>query len=116
MTPEILKVKATDIVENGLWRLYPVINVDKVKDIPSDYPGLMGVPITFMDKYNPEAFEILACPNHLKIEGRETYRRLIIRNLHPVLPEEVDLQADMRRVGLPAIDIFMTREKETATT
>lgn len=38
---------------------YDAINVDKVTDIPYDYNGAMGVPITFMDKYNPEQFEIL---------------------------------------------------------
>ena len=38
---------------------YEAINVDKVKDIPIDYNGVIGVPITFMDKYNPEQFEIV---------------------------------------------------------
>ncbi|SMN01465.1 Modification methylase EcoRI [uncultured Candidatus Thioglobus sp.] len=38
---------------------YDAINVDKTKEIPIDYAGAMGVPITFMDKYNPEQFEIL---------------------------------------------------------
>lgn len=38
---------------------YPGINVDKVSDIPCDYNGTMGVPITFLDKYNPEQFEII---------------------------------------------------------
>ena len=36
-----------------------IINVDKVKDIPTDYDGMIGVPITFLDKYNPEQFEIV---------------------------------------------------------
>ena len=39
---------------------YDAVNVDKVKDIPIDYDGVMGVPITFLDKYNPEQFEIVA--------------------------------------------------------
>ena len=39
---------------------YNAINVNKVADIPKDYDGVMGVPITFMDKYNPEQFEIEA--------------------------------------------------------
>lgn len=39
---------------------YDAINIDKVSDIPFDYDGLMGVPITFLDKYNPEQFEIIA--------------------------------------------------------
>ena len=38
---------------------YDAINVDKVKEIPADYDGVMGVPITFLDKYNPEQFEII---------------------------------------------------------
>lgn len=38
---------------------YDAINVDVTKDIPKDYPGAMGVPITFMNKYNPEQFEII---------------------------------------------------------
>ena len=38
---------------------YDAINVDKVKDIPKDYDGVIGVPITFLDKYNPEQFEIV---------------------------------------------------------
>lgn len=42
---------------------YDAINVDKVKDIPMDYYGVMGVPITFLDSYNPEQFEIEALGN-----------------------------------------------------
>ena len=38
---------------------YDAINVDKVNQIPCDYDGVMGVPITFLDKYNPEQFEII---------------------------------------------------------
>ncbi|MBO7492203.1 MAG: adenine-specific methyltransferase EcoRI family protein [Bacteroidales bacterium] len=38
---------------------YDAINVDKTVDIPMDYDGFIGVPITFMDKYNPEQFEII---------------------------------------------------------
>ena len=38
---------------------YDAINVDKVSEIPCDYDGVMGVPITFLDKYNSEQFEIL---------------------------------------------------------
>lgn len=38
---------------------YEAINVDKTADIPCDYEGVMGVPITFLDKYCPEQFEIV---------------------------------------------------------
>ena len=42
---------------------YNAINVDKVSDIPIDYAGVMAVPITFLDKYNPEQFEIMDSNN-----------------------------------------------------
>ena len=38
---------------------YDAININKTKDIPFDYIGYMGVPITFLDKYNPDQFEII---------------------------------------------------------
>ena len=38
---------------------YDAVNVDRVADIPVDYDGVMGVPITFLDKFCPEQFEIL---------------------------------------------------------
>ena len=38
---------------------YDAINVDKLTDIPMDYAGAMGVPITFLNKYNPDQFEIV---------------------------------------------------------
>ena len=40
---------------------YDAINVDKTSEIPIDFDGVMGVPITFLDKYNPEQFEIIGC-------------------------------------------------------
>lgn len=40
---------------------YDAINVDRVKDIPVNYDGVMGVPVTFIDKYNPNQFEIVGC-------------------------------------------------------
>lgn len=46
---------------------YNAINVDKVADIPCDYDGIMGVPITFLHKYNPDQFEIVGCTES---EGR----------------------------------------------
>lgn len=42
---------------------YDAINVDKVSDVPLDYEGVVGVPITFLDKYNPDQFEIIGLGN-----------------------------------------------------
>ena len=79
---------------------YDAINVNKTKEIPLDYPGFMGVPISFLDKYNPEQFEIICSDYEIKeglfpklvnkkwkgkndrgyIDGKRLYSRLIIRN------------------------------------
>ena len=42
---------------------YDAIEVSKVNDIPGDYEGAMGVPITFLDKFNPNQFELLGSFN-----------------------------------------------------
>lgn len=60
---------------------YKVIHIGRAVDIPCDYDGIMGVPITFFDKYNPEQFEILGMTeNNVKMkdywkEGSEKYDR-----------------------------------------
>jgi hypothetical protein len=78
---------------------YNAINVDKTQDIPIDYDGYMGVPITFLDKYNPDQFEIadgigrysmLTGPTEetkgtylTKVNGKPKYARIIIKNKNP---------------------------------
>jgi len=62
---------------------YDAINVDKVKGIPMDYTGEMGVPITFMDKFNPNQFEIITSINVPRIDGVAKYKRIVIRNKNP---------------------------------
>ena len=49
--------------EYPTYENYNAIEVGQTKNIPTDYKGLMGVPITFLDKYNPEQFEILMLAN-----------------------------------------------------
>ena len=76
-----------------------VINIDKVQNIPVDFDGLMAVPITFLDKYNPEQFEIIDALNRYtildyfgvnedvqnrhshccNINGKSTYYRIVVR-------------------------------------
>ena len=48
---------------------YNAIEVSKTAEIPFDYDGVMGVPITFMDKYNPEQFEILGITDRQNTSG-----------------------------------------------
>lgn len=73
---------------------YHAIEVSKVKDIPINYDGVMGVPITFLDKYNPEQFEILGIDRYIEnnpnpgrrfsLNNKEVYARIIIK--HKRLP------------------------------
>lgn len=88
---------------------YDAINVNSFNDIPCDYEGVMGVPITFLDKYNPDQFEILDCcepaielelfkkykyfheyPSrqiiHNGVLCQKTYHRILIRNKKPQKP------------------------------
>ncbi len=63
---------------------YDAINVDKTKDIPADYDGVMGVPITFLDKYNPDQFRIVKFrkgndDKDLSINGKYPYFRILIK-------------------------------------
>lgn len=63
---------------------YNAINVNKYTEIPNDYYGEIGVPITFLDKYNPEQFEIVKFrkgndDKDLCIKGKCPYFRVIIR-------------------------------------
>jgi hypothetical protein len=68
---------------------YDAINVNRVQNIPCDFFGKMGVPITFLDKHNPDQFELIGIdryvednPNYGKrftINGTEKYARILIR-------------------------------------
>lgn len=64
---------------------YDGINVNKTKDIPKDYDGVMGVPITFLHKFNPDQFEIIKFrkgndEKDLSINGKNPYFRILIKN------------------------------------
>lgn len=104
-----------DLIRNYSSEEYPAfdnynaINVGRTQDIPCDYPGIMGVPITFLDKYNPNQFEIVwqasgntraSAPSEVLnevgykvhpedrggcgvINGKRQYSRILIRNKHP---------------------------------
>ncbi len=69
---------------------YDAIEVPFTDAIPSDYKGVMGVPISFMDKYCPEQFEIIGVANHgkdneydlfsPKINKTQIFKRILIKN------------------------------------
>ena len=68
---------------------YDAINVNQTTNIPDDYCGIMGVPITFLSKHSPEQFEIIGVDRYVAdnpkyghrftINGKETYARILIR-------------------------------------
>ena len=67
---------------------YYAINVDKTCDIPSDYDGVMGVPISFLNKYNPNQFQIIGNEYSLNIDrgrgyvaGKRMYSRIFIKKI-----------------------------------
>ena len=66
---ELLLYKQYDPAEYPTYDNYDAIEVSKTADIPVDYEGIMGVPITFLDKYNPEQFEILGITDRNNIYG-----------------------------------------------
>ena len=80
---------------------YDAIEVPVVAGIPSDYSGVMGVPISFLDKYCPEQFEIVGCSYNYgrpegwdesismsgTIDGNNVYKRILIRHINPEAQE-----------------------------
>lgn len=72
-------------IEYPKYDNYNGINVNKTKNIPIDYKGFMGVPITFLHKFNPDQFEIIKFRKgndgkDLSINGKCPYFRILIRN------------------------------------
>jgi hypothetical protein len=89
---DLVLYKKYDPTEYAKYDNYDAIEVSKTNDIPMDYAGIMGVPVTFLDKFNPQQFEILGSnrivdqdPNGVygrgsMLGGKETFKRLFIRN------------------------------------
>ena len=92
---ELILFRKYTLEEYPHYDNYDAINVDKTKDTPCDWVGIMGVPITFLDKYNPDQFELLGIMNtgeenegirhkgtpHGRplVNGVEKYLRILIR-------------------------------------
>ena len=91
----LIGLSMQDLIDKGVefpkYDNYDAIEVSKVKEIPLDYDGVMGLPITFLYQYCPEQFEIIGkfdtgSPNDdLDLEkplinGKSCYKRLAIRH------------------------------------
>jgi hypothetical protein len=96
-----LKFSANKKIRNSGYQKYDhydAIEVPRVEAIPSDYMGVLGVPITFLGKYNPDQFEIVGCsydygrpafwPLKTKmspiVDGKNVYKRIFIRSRNEV--------------------------------
>ena len=66
---DLILYKSYSPEEYPTYDNYNAIEVKKVADIPCDYDGVMGVPITFMDKYNPDQFEVLGITDRQNTSG-----------------------------------------------
>lgn len=95
---DIILYKDFSLEEYPKYDNYNAIEVSKTKEIPKDYKEIMGVPITFMNKYNPEQFEIIGATEsegkgfsngiwkeesnvaQAMINGKRVYKRIFIRN------------------------------------
>jgi hypothetical protein len=80
---------------------FDAINVDKVTDIPCDYNGLMGVPITFVDKCNPEQFEIIGLG--ISNSGIEI-------GVKPYKPEHKKYRKEVQGRGAVDGDLYMMKD------
>lgn len=86
---ELILYKKYSPEEFPFYDDYEVINVNKVADIPVDYDGIMGVPITFFNKFNPDQFEIVGLANSARylgdfecytlIDTKKIYNRVLIK-------------------------------------
>ena len=80
---------------------YDAINVDKTKELPMDYKGSMGVPITFLDKYNPDQFEIL---------GLGIANLGLSTGVSPYKPEHRNYRKEIQKRGAVDGDLYMIKD------
>lgn len=90
----LTKVYRGNESEYPIYDNYDAINVNRTQDIPMDFSGAMGVPITFLHKYNPKQFEIIkfrkgSDGKDLSIGGKCPYFRILIRNLQLTLSDSI---------------------------
>lgn len=84
--PEIEFTKYYNPIDYPKYDNYDAIEVSFCRDIPIDYTGVMGVPITFIRVTNYYQFEIVGKLAPI-LNGKGKYKRLLIRNKHPVVSD-----------------------------
>jgi hypothetical protein len=89
--------------EYPIYENYDAINVDVTKDIPVDFSGNIGVPITFLDKYNPEQFEIIGLG--ISNSGIEI-------GVKPYKPQHKKYRKEIQKRGAVDGDLYMMVNNE----
>jgi hypothetical protein len=100
---------------------YNAIEVPRYADIPYDFDGVMGVPITFLDKYNPDQFEIVGTTesndpdNHLRTRWYSTEERRDAYFARFGKPGSYDLNASGVVNGVKVFKRILIRRKEVSS-
>ena len=91
----------TDFSTGKKYENFDAINVDNTADIPMDYYGIMGVPITFIDKYNPDQFEII---------GVGIAKLGLSIGIEPYKPEHKKYRKEVQKCGAVDGDLYMIED------
>ncbi len=97
---DLILYKTYNEEEYPKYENFDAINVDVTKDIPVDYAGAMGVPITFIDKYNPDQFEIIGLG--ISNSGIEI-------GVEPYKPEHKKYRKEIQKRGAVDGDLYMMK-------
>ncbi len=97
---EFVFVRRYNPIDYPKYKNYDAIEVAKTADVPEDWDGLMGVPDTFLDKYNPEQFEIVGIAEG--DSGKKLGLNPVPRELKKINPSLRDGQLYLMREGKPA--------------
>ena len=97
---DLILYKKYNEEEYPKYENFDAINVDVTKDIPVDYTGAMGVPITFIDKYNPDQFEIIGLG--ISNSGIEI-------GVQPYKPEHKKYRKEIQKRGAVDGDLYMMK-------
>lgn len=100
---DLILYKNYNSEEYPTYENFNAINVNKTKDIPIDYKGFIGVPITFLDKYNPEQFELIGLG--ISNSGIEI-------GVKPYKPEHKKYRKEVQKRGAVDGDLYMMENGE----
>ena len=100
---DLILYKPYTTEEYPTYENFNAINVNKTKDIPINYKGFMGVPITFLDKYNPDQFELIGLG--ISNSGIEI-------GVKPYKPEHKKFRKEVQKRGAVNGDLYMMENGE----